>query len=220
MTPHSRAPTTGMLLGKFLPPHLGHQYLVDFARHYVDELIVLVCTLAREPIPGGLRFRWMREMFPQANVRLVHVTDDLPQEPADHPQFWDVWRGVVRRYIPEGSGPDYVFASESYGYKLAEVLGATFIPVDPSRQLVPVSGTAIRTDPMANWKYLPAAVRPYFVRRVCLFGPESTGKTTLAARLAEHFDTVWVSEHARPLLDPKAGVCEESDIPRIARGQV
>ena len=41
-----------MILGKFLPPHLGHQFLVDFGRHYVDELLVLVCTLAREsPVP-------------------------------------------------------------------------------------------------------------------------------------------------------------------------
>lgn len=47
----------------------------------------------------------------------------------------------------------------------------------------PLSGTAIRTDPMANWPYIPRCVRPYFVKRVCVFGPESTGKTTLACRL-------------------------------------
>ena len=44
--------TTGFLLGKFLPPHRGHQYLIDFARNHVDHLTVLVCTIAREPIPG------------------------------------------------------------------------------------------------------------------------------------------------------------------------
>jgi NadR type nicotinamide-nucleotide adenylyltransferase len=206
-----------MILGKFLPPHLGHQFLVDFGRHYVDELLVLVCTLAREPIDGGLRFHWMREMFAAcANVRLVHVTDDLPQEPADHERFWEIWRDVVRRHQPR---TDFVFASEPYGFKLADVLDAKFIPVDPARRIVPVCASAIRAAPLTNFQYLPPAVRPHFVRRICLFGPESTGKTVLAERLAAHFRTAFVFEHARPLLDHKNGACEECDLPFIARGQ-
>ena len=81
---------TGMVLGKFHPPTLGHRYLVDFARHYVRDLTVVVGTLRREEIPGELRFRWMREMFP--DVRVVHLTDENPQYPAEHPDFWDIWR--------------------------------------------------------------------------------------------------------------------------------
>jgi NadR type nicotinamide-nucleotide adenylyltransferase len=36
------------------------------------------------------------------------------------------------------------------------------------------------------------------VKRVCILGAESTGKTTLAAALAERFDTVWNPEYGRP----------------------
>ena len=36
------------------------------------------------------------------------------------------------------------------------------------------------------------------VKRVCLLGAESTGKTTLAAALADRFDTVWNPEYGRP----------------------
>ena len=36
------------------------------------------------------------------------------------------------------------------------------------------------------------------VRRVCLLGAESTGKSTLAAALAERFETVWNPEYGRP----------------------
>ncbi|HEX6986124.1 MAG TPA: AAA family ATPase, partial [Planctomycetaceae bacterium] len=107
----------------------------------------------------------------------------------------------------------------AYGQPLAELLGATFIPVDVAREAVPVSGTAIRDDPLRHWEYLPAPVRPYFVKRVCLFGPESTGKSRLARDLAAHFGTVWVPEFARGLLDRKAGRCDPEDIPLIARGQ-
>ena len=31
--------------------------------------------------------------------------------------------------------------------------------------------------------------------RIVLFGPESTGKTTLAIQLARHYNTVWVEEY-------------------------
>ena len=34
--------TTGMLLGKFLPPHLGHVFLGEFAARHVDRLSVVV----------------------------------------------------------------------------------------------------------------------------------------------------------------------------------
>ncbi|MBA4388735.1 MAG: hypothetical protein C0404_12190 [Verrucomicrobia bacterium] len=35
------------------------------------------------------------------------------------------------------------------------------------------------------------------MKRVCIVGAESTGKTTLAARLAEHYRTNWVPEYGR-----------------------
>ncbi|QEL14665.1 AAA family ATPase [Limnoglobus roseus] len=207
--------TTGMLLGKFLPPHLGHVYLGEFAGRFVDRLTIVVCSLQREPIPGELRFQWMRELFPFDNV--VHLTDELPQEPVEHPDFWNLWRSALLRVLP--GRPDYVFASEQYGWRLAEELGAAFVPVDGARSAVPVSGTVIRTDPAANWDYLPRCVRPHFVKRVCVFGPESTGKTTLARRLAEHFGTAWVPEYARTLLESIGREVRVKDMERIARGQ-
>jgi NadR type nicotinamide-nucleotide adenylyltransferase len=208
--------TTGMLLGKFLPPHLGHVYLGEFAARFVDRLTIVTCSLKRQPIPGELRFRWMRELFPFESV--VHLTDELPQEPAEHPDFWNLWRTALLRVLP--GKPDFVFASEDYGRRLADELGARFIPVDRERGAVPVSGTAIRTDPMANWEFIPRCVRPYFAKRACTFGPESTGKTTLARRLADHFGTAWVPEYARTLLESQGGEVRFEDMEVIARGQV
>lgn len=206
----------GMILGKFLPPHRGHQFLVEFARQYVKRLYVLVCSIQREPIAGVVRFQWMRQMFP--DVRVVHVTDENPQEPKEHPDFWVIWKNTVERAV--GEPINYVFASESYGVQLAEILGASFVPVDLARELVPVSGTKIRAKPLKHWEMLPECVRPYFLKRVCIFGPESTGKSTLTRDLAQHFRTNYVWEYARPLLDLQGGVCGPDDIPRIVRGQI
>ena len=208
--------TTGMLLGKFMPPHLGHVYLCEFARGYVDQLTIVVCSLAREPIAGNLRYEWMRELLPQANV--VHLTEELPQEPGEHPAFWALWKAALECVLP--GVPDYVFASEEYGATLAEVLGGRFVPVDRARSAVPVSGTAIRADPMTNWDFIPRPVRPYFVKRVCVFGPESTGKSTLAANLAAHFRTCWVPEYARTLIESQRGAISPDDMLAVARGQI
>lgn len=207
--------TTGMVLGKFYPPTLGHGYLVDFARHYVDRLTVVVGSLERESIPGGLRVAWMREWFPDVDVR--HLTDENPQFPEEHPDFWTIWRDSLRRLVP--TGPDFVFASEPYGFTLASVLGARYIPVDHARTLRPISGTAVRADPLAHWDFLPPVVRPYFVRRVAIVGPESTGKTTLAARLAAHYGTVMVGEYARGLIDAYGTSVTPDLFPVIVNGQ-
>lgn len=59
--------------------------------------------------------------------------------------------------------------------------------------------------------------------RIALFGPESTGKTTLAIQLAEHFKTAWVPEFARDYLQEKwdktAQICDVDDMLPIAFGQ-
>lgn len=59
--------------------------------------------------------------------------------------------------------------------------------------------------------------------KVTLYGPESTGKTTLARELAQHFNTVWIEEFAREYLQEKLdkynAICDESDLLPIAIGQ-
>lgn len=208
--------TVGMVLGKFLPPHAGHVHLVESAAAQVDRLFVLVGTLAREPIPGRLRFEWMQRLCPP-NATVVHVTDENPQEPHEHPDFWDIWVRTIRRACAEP--PDVVFSSEAYGDELARRLGARHLAVDPARAAVPVSGTAIRERPAAHWEHIPPVVRPWFVRRVVLTGAESTGKTVMAARLAAHYRTTWIPEFARGYIAARGNVFSVEDMEPIAAGQ-
>jgi nicotinamide riboside kinase len=59
--------------------------------------------------------------------------------------------------------------------------------------------------------------------KIAIFGPESTGKTTLATQLAEYYKTVWVPEFARDYLQKKLdsgrGICDIGDMLPIAYGQ-
>jgi NadR type nicotinamide-nucleotide adenylyltransferase len=203
---------TGLVLGKFLPPHLGHQYLIDFARNYVDELIIVIGARPEDPIPGELRTKWLKEMYPDAKI--IKVDDENP--PDSDPQFWTIWEKTLKKALPYI--PEYLFASEDYGWTLSKILGMKYIPVDHHRRLVPVSAEKIRKNPMKYWKYIPAIVRPYYLKRVCIFGPESTGKTILTRKLAKHFNTVFCDEYARGLLEFTEGVVKYGDIDKIAKG--
>jgi NadR type nicotinamide-nucleotide adenylyltransferase len=185
--------TRGFLLGKFMPPHAGHLFLCETARALIDELTVLVCWLPDDPIPGELRLHWMREMLP--GCRVLGHGSPVPQAPDEHPDFWPIWRTLIRESHPEPI--DVVFASEAYGERLAAELGARFHPVDPGREAMPVSGEAVRADPWRHWAFLPEPVRPHYARTICLHGVESTGKSWLAPRLARHFGTLYVPEYGR-----------------------
>jgi len=61
-------------------------------------------------------------------------------------------------------------------------------------------------------------------KKVVLYGPESTGKTTLSIELSKYFNAKWVPEYAREYLqnvwDNEKRICEPTDILPIAIGQM
>lgn len=212
MTPSRKR---GLVLGKFLPYHAGHAHLIASARAQVDELVVLVCSIEREPIPGPLRHEWVRRSHPDCTV--VHVSEEVPQAPEEHEDFWPIWTDLIRRYAGE---VDVVFTSEDYGDELASRIGARHVSIDRSRRAVPISGTAIRADPLAAWEFIPESVRPWFTRRIAIVGAESTGKTTLAQALAAHFNAEWVPEYGRAYCENRdALTLTLPDFESIAAGQ-
>ncbi len=66
--------------------------------------------------------------------------------------------------------------------------------------------------------------QPADIVKVVMFGPESTGKTTLSEQLARHYNTVWAPEYAREYLQDKWNnerkTCEPKDLLPIAEGQM
>ncbi len=58
------------------------------------------------------------------------------------------------------------------------------------------------------------------VKKVCVIGPECTGKTDLAQFLAQHFQTSWVEEYARAYLNKLGRKYDQADLIKIAHGQL
>jgi NadR type nicotinamide-nucleotide adenylyltransferase len=194
-----------------MPPHTGHQYLIEFARAYTEEVTVFVCTLSTEPIAGDLRFAWMTRLFP--DVHLVHVTEEIPQASRSQAGAYSIWAQAIRDRLH--ADPRYVFASEAYGADLAAALGAEFVPVDPQRHVFPVSAGMIRSNPYEHWRFIPHLVRPYFVRRIAVI--DSSGE--LVPELAAAYETVFATDYPAYMRSLRLEGPLDHAAPALARSQ-
>lgn len=203
--------SSGVVLGRFMPPHTGHLYLLEFAANLVRELTIVVDPGIAASIAIERRCEWLRELVPGAEVIALEtaLTDEK-----------ELLRGDAAAEIRNqmGTKPNIVFGGDETSLEFAALIGATYVPVDTS--IVPIRSSEILENPLIYWERVPRCVRPYFVKRVCVFGPESTGKSTLAKKLAEHYQTVAVPEYARVFLDSRQNVLDLEEFKFYARGQL
>lgn len=215
-----KKPGRGLIIGKFYPPHFGHLQLTDFVVQsgLCRQLTIAVCSRPEESIPNRLRCCWLRQIYRQVPiVRIASVKADLPQDKEPSRRASKIWA----KYLLQRFGPiDYIFSSEKYGDYLAEYMNCEHVSFDYNRSSTPISATMIRERPLTNWAMIPVPVRPYFVKRICITGTESTGKSTLARQLAEHYQTEWVHEYGRDYVDQHNGKWGYRDITPIAKGHV
>ena len=183
----------GLVIGKFYPPHRGHKLLIDTATAQSEQTVVIVCAKPSDLIPGELRGQWLQEIHPAARVMVI---DDRYDQNDSR-----IWAENTLRWL--GRAPDAVFTSEDYGDRYAALMGSQHISVDQPRGQVPISGTAVRSDPYAHWNFIEPPVRGWFAKRVGVLGAEATGTTTLAKALAKHFQTAWVAEYGREYSEVK-----------------
>ncbi len=198
--------TTGLIVGNFAPPHAGHVLLVETAQAMVDELILLVIVAQDEPIPFARRKAWIAELFPKAEVFPI---DGIVAEAGG--AYSERLAAILPKPI------DLVFAGDGETLALATALGARYVQIDPYYQTVPITSAQVRADPIGNWRFVPPPVREHYARTICLHGPESTGKSTLAPALAAHFDTLWLPEYGRTYCETFGLALTMADLVAIAR---
>lgn len=232
---------TGLIVGKFCPLHIGHQFLIEKALAACDRLVII--SYAKPDYPHcstDNRERWLKTLYPNATI---FVLDD------DRVAAYgsDIWKTVPNDDAPDithrqftawacynclGEVPDAIFTSEDYGDGFAVALGdyvseregqlhtITHISVDPDRTAHPISGTLIRQNPAAFRAFLPDIVYASFIRRAVFLGGESTGKTTLCRAMAAHLSTQWAPEYGREIWIEKNGQLVFEDLLHIAQVQI
>jgi HTH-type transcriptional regulator, transcriptional repressor of NAD biosynthesis genes len=206
----------GFVFGKFLPFHKGHEARIDFALSKCHFLTVLVCCSDKEGISCDKRQSWIRKTFKEIkNLEIKtfqYFENELPNTSNSSLEVSRTWSEKFKELFPDYS---LVVTSEEYGDYVASFMGIRHIPFDITKVLFPVSATAIHKDLFSNWEFLPNSVKPDFALKVVLLGTESTGKTTVAERLARHFNCTLVHESGRELI-PDSKAFEFNDLHVVA----
>lgn len=207
--------TRGLVIGKFLPPHQGHVALIEFAATHCDELIVSVSDSNSDSIDPELRLTWLKYIFKnQPNIKIVPIEDNFDQQELPLSERTRIWADKMREVYPP---IDIVFSSEAYGEPFAQHLKAKHVSFDADRKKFPVSASLIRKAPFQYWAFIPEVVKPYFVKKICFYGAESTGKSVMTKRMAEKYQTVFVPEVAREMIT--SNTFNREDIMAIGREQ-
>jgi HTH-type transcriptional repressor of NAD biosynthesis genes len=228
----------GLIVGKFAPLHLGHEWLIDQAAQQCDRLLILSYANPEfDRCEPPVRQRWLKSRCPDHETIVIDdawlhrecsalglAPRPLPANDSgdEGQQQFLAWLlgSVLHR------SPDAMFCSEAYGPEcaavLTEALGRTVtaVVVDLHRDHVPISASQIRQNPHQQRHWLSPEVRAAFVHRIAIVGGESSGKTTLTAALAAHFETTWAPEYGRELWDAQSGILSESDLLKIAHEHI
>ena len=190
----------GLVFGKFMPLHRGHQHLIDTALADSDDLTIVVYDSdpldgSREAMPVDLRLAWLRRLYPDVESILAVDDPEKHNPERDQPSYAEVYAdqlAFLGRF-------DRVYSSEPGYEQFAALLGAKHVLVDEERGTVPTSGTIIRADLYGHRGWIDPLVYASMIRKVAFVGTESSGKSTLARACAATFHTLWVHEFGREL---------------------
>ena len=221
----------GIIVMTALPPTNGHKALIQFGLDFFETegydytLHVLINSRSFEPMDGWVRYLALKNEFQNyydsCNL-IFHLNqnDDVPQNPPDHPDFWNFWCEMIE----DETGVtkfDFLFASENYGIELSKVIGASFIPFDIDRVINASKATHLRDNPLSNFDDLVPSLRRKYGVVATFFGQESVGKSTMTRAVFNwgSFDSTRVPEWARGYLEAVGPEITDEKMLNIVYGQ-
>lgn len=184
---------TGLCLGKYAPFHLGHKHILDTAAIECDNVLVMVYDCPEIiDIPASVRADWIRRKYAFRNFHVLECYRS-PKETGYSKRAMK----AQEEYILHCLGNNKIhrfYSAEKYGEHVSKALGAKDRRLSKIHN---ISATMIRSN-LFECKYmvLPEVYRDFIANIVFLGGP-STGKTTIAEKMAGIFSTSWMPEYGR-----------------------
>jgi HTH-type transcriptional regulator, transcriptional repressor of NAD biosynthesis genes len=84
-----------LIVGKFAPPHRGHQHLIEAALAQAQQVTVLCYTVPDfVSMPSEHRARWLRELYPAIEVCVPQAAP--PDDAGDEAQQRSYENGLPR----------------------------------------------------------------------------------------------------------------------------
>lgn len=179
--------THAITLGKFWPFHLGHDLMIRAAVEYHDHATIVIANDSHEK--NSIVEQQMIKRFAKDLDRISFCTYVDTEEydvdengVATDPQYLQRWAIRLSDIAPAAT---HFVSSDLYGKPISELMGIKWLPIDPNRECVPISGTKIRNDIDKNWKFIVPEARYDWALKVAIVGAESTGKSTLVKCMAD-----------------------------------
>jgi HTH-type transcriptional repressor of NAD biosynthesis genes len=168
--------------------------LIETALSEMDEVLVIIYDSPdATDVPLNVRANWLRKLYPQ--VQVIEAWDG-PTEVGDTPEIKKLHEDYILHTL-KIRDVTHFYSSEFYGEHMSLALGAINRIVDKQRVAVLISGSAIRNHVFDYREYLHPTVYRDLITNVVFLGAPSTGKTTIAERLAKEFNTMWMPEYGR-----------------------
>ena len=217
----------GLIIGKFLPFHKGHHAMIDYASRHCNQLTIIVLGYVGELFSLEQRYKWLKDTYdtPKAfqnrwieslkgkrfepckiNVKsYLYDEEVLDSSSESNIESSKQWCDALSDYIKD---IDVIIGSEDYVKYMAEYSNKKYYIYNKERDIVPISATEIRKDPIKYWDYLMPSVKKAFVRHICICGTESSGKTTLATTLEKEFEYVTMIPEIGRCMVGNANTCD------------
>lgn len=196
-----RKKKVGLFVGKFIAFHKGHEYYIQKFSAACDKLNLVLCgNTIKDRVPCSIRRKWLEtDLKPGMPLSCVRNKIKLHTLVEDnirpYPEGIKEWCREVENLIEEKI--DIMFGNDDYVRECAPEFGSFYCTPDQDRGVYNISSTKILDNNLKYYDLLTDVSKPYFNKKVLLIGPESTGKSTMARKLALYFKGKYVEEYGR-----------------------
>lgn len=216
--------------------HKGHELLFMFASTMCHSVTVTLDQGQPSYVRQSIE-QWFHHNQPNTRVEVITIVpinnydsahqvipwNVSPNGTIIDSDFWDIYTKRLENVL-ETKGIlrfDAVFSSDMYGAQIADILGATWIPVDPDRVITNnLSSTMIRDNIGQHFNLISEFQRPYYSKRVAIIGPESVGKSTLVEKLKDRYKyAACIPEWGRTIYEMSGGNLNRDQFAAILYGQ-
>jgi NadR type nicotinamide-nucleotide adenylyltransferase len=210
--------SVGMVLGSFAPLHKGHMELILQAKKENDLCYVIVCGYngdKGEPLlPLRKRVRYVKETFKNDElVKVISVNDtELGIDESMSKSNWGIWLECVLNQL-EKVGDNKLTRTWYVGEPryVNDLANWNENAILINRQILPISATLIRNNPIKYWNYISPVFRKVYSHNILITGTASEGKTTLTRDIAKLFGLPHSEEMGRVRIETTAKKDNELD---------